>query len=127
MISSPFLRAIRIRALPGDSVPAYPGCLGEGGTLGMAVSRPPPSPRHRGPTVDESIPRRDPRVQDVAVALLRLDPADRQPLIRPLIALILRVAADGSGPTAAPGMPAHGDLPPPARTLADAPDAGALD
>ena len=70
--------------------------------MGMAVPRRPPSPRHRGPTVDESIRRRDPRVQDVAVALLRMHPADRQPFIRPLITLILRVAADGSGPTAAP-------------------------
>ena len=76
--------------------------------------------------MDESIRRRDPRVQDVAVALLRMDPADRQPLIRPLIALILRVAADGSGPTAAPGTPANGDLHPHARTLTTAPDAGEL-
>jgi hypothetical protein len=60
-----------------------------------------PSPRHRGPTVDESIRRRDPRVKDLAVALLRKHPADRQPLILPLLALILRVAADGSGPTSA--------------------------
>ena len=92
--------------------------------MGMAVSRPPPSPRHRGPTVDESIRRRDPRVPDVAVALLRMDPADRQPFLRPLIALILRVAADGSGPTSAPGTPANGDLHPHARTLTTAPDAG---
>ena len=91
--------------------------------MGLAVSRPPPSPHHRGPTVDESIRRRDPRVQDVAVALLRLDPADRQPLIRPLLSLILRVAADGSGPTAAPGAPANGDLHPHARTLTTAPGA----
>ena len=76
MISSSFLRAIHIMALPGDSFSAYHSCLGEGGIMGMAVSRPPPSPRHRGPTVDESIRRRDPRVQDVAVALLRMDPAD---------------------------------------------------
>jgi hypothetical protein len=59
--------------------------------------------------VDESIRRRDPRVQDVAVALLRMDPADRQPFIRPLIALITRGAAEGSGPTAAPGTAANGD------------------
>jgi len=73
--------------------------------------------------VDESIRRRDPGVQDVAVALLRMHPADRQPLIRPLIALIVRVAADGSGPTSAPGTPANGDLHPHARTLTTAPDA----
>ena len=89
--------------------------------MGMAVSRPTPSPRHRGPTVDESIRRRDPRVQEVAVALLRMDPADRQPFIRPLLALITRVAAEGSGPTSAPGTPAHGDLHPHARTLTTAP------
>ena len=62
--------------------------------------------------MNESIRRRDPRVQDLAVALLRMHPADRQPFIRPLIALILRVAADGSGPAAAPGTPANGDLHP---------------
>jgi hypothetical protein len=76
--------------------------------------------------VDESIRRRDPRVQDVAVALLRLDPADRQPLIRPLLSLILRVAAEGSGPTSAPGTPADGDLQHHARTLPIAPNAGEL-
>jgi hypothetical protein len=53
-------------------------------------------------------------VQDVAVALLGMDPADRRSLIRPLLALILRVAADGRGPTAARGTPANGDLHPPA-------------
>jgi hypothetical protein len=42
-------------------------------------------------------------VQDVAAALLRMDPADRRPFIRPLIALIMRVAADGNGPTPALG------------------------
>ena len=73
--------------------------------------------------MDESIRRRDPRVQDVALALLRMDPADRRPLIRPLLALILRVAAEGSGPTSAPGTLANGDLHPHARTLTIAPDA----
>jgi hypothetical protein len=62
-------------------------------------------------------------VQDVAVALLRLDPADRHPFIRPLLALILRVAADGSGPTSAPGTLANGHLHPHARTLTTAPGA----
>ena len=73
--------------------------------------------------MDESIRRRDPRVQDVAVALLRLDSADRQPFIRPLLALIARVAAEGSGPTSAPGTPANGDLHSRTRTLTTAPDA----
>jgi len=73
--------------------------------------------------VDETIRERDPRLQDVAVALLRMDPADRQAFIRPLIALIMRVAADGSGPTSAPGTPGNGDLHPNARTLTTAPDA----
>ena len=42
MIPSSFLRAIHIMVLPGDSFSAYHSCLGEGGTMGMAVSRPPP-------------------------------------------------------------------------------------
>ena len=68
--------------------------------MGMVVSRPPPSPRHRGPTVDESIRRRDPRVQDEARALLRMDPADRQPLTtdarsgRRLVRVITRAQTD---------------------------------
>lgn len=73
--------------------------------------------------MDESIRRRDPRVPDVAIALLRMDPADLQPFIRPLIALITRVAAEGSGPTSAPGTPANWDLHPHERTLTTAPDA----
>jgi hypothetical protein len=73
--------------------------------------------------VDELIRRCDPRVQDVAVALLRMDPADRQPFIRPLIALITRIAAEGSGPTSAPGTSVNWDLHPHARTLTTAPDA----
>ena len=73
--------------------------------------------------MDETIRERDPRLQDVAVALLRMDPANRQLFLYPLIALIMRVAAEGSGPTAAPGTPANGDLHPNARTLTTAPDA----
>jgi hypothetical protein len=46
-----------------------------------------------------------------------MDPADRRPLIRPLLALILRVAAETSGSTSVPGTPANGDLHPHARTL----------
>ena len=73
--------------------------------------------------MDESIRRRDPRVQEVAAALLRMDPSDRQTFIRPLIALIMRVAAEGRGPTWAPGTPVNGDLHPRAGTLMTAPDA----
>jgi hypothetical protein len=73
--------------------------------------------------VDESIRSGDPRLQEIAVAVLRMDPVDRQPFIRPLIALILRVAAENSGPTSAPGTQANGDLYPHARTLTTAPDA----
>jgi hypothetical protein len=73
--------------------------------------------------VNESIRRRDPRVQDVAVALLRMDPADRQPFIRPLIALIMGVAAEASGLTSAPDTPVNGDLHPHSPTLTTAPDA----
>jgi hypothetical protein len=82
-----------------------------------------PKSCHRGPPVDESIRNPELRLQEVAGALLRMDPADRQPFIRPLLALILRVAAEGSSPTSAPGTPAHGDLHPHARTLTTAPDA----
>jgi hypothetical protein len=61
--------------------------------------------------MEESIRSRAPGVQDVVVALLRMDPADRQPFIRPLIYLTMRVAADG-GPTSDPRTPASGDLHP---------------
>ena len=73
--------------------------------------------------MDERIRRPDPRVQDVTAALLRMDPSDRQAFMRPLIALIMRVAADGSGPTSAAGTLANGDLQPHPRTLTTAPDA----
>jgi hypothetical protein len=52
-----------------------------------------------------------------------MDPSDRQAFIRPLIALIMRIAVDGSGPTSPPGTPANGDLHPDPRTLTTAPDA----
>jgi hypothetical protein len=52
-----------------------------------------------------------------------MDPSDRQAFIRPFIALMMRAAADGSGPISAPGTPANGDLHPHARTLTNAPDA----
>jgi len=73
--------------------------------------------------VDESIRKPELRVQAVAAALLHMEPADRRRFIRPLLALILRLAAERSGPTAAPGTPANGDLHPHARTLTTAPDA----
>jgi hypothetical protein len=67
--------------------------------------------------VNETIRERDPRLQDVAVALLRMDHADRQPFIYPLIALIMRGAAEGSGSSSAPGTPGDEDLDPHSRTL----------
>ena len=73
--------------------------------------------------MDESIRRRDPRVQEVAAALLRMDPGNRKPLIRPLIALIMRDAAKCNGPTSAPCTPVNGDPDPHARTLTIALDA----
>ena len=121
--ASSFLRAIHIIALPRNSVGPYDRRHSKRHTMGIEARRLQPTGCHRGPTVDERIRRRDPRVQDVAGALLRMDPADRQPFIRPLIALILRVAADGSGPTSTPGTPAGGDLQPHPRTLTTAPDA----
>ena len=89
--------------------------------MGLAVSRPPPSPRHRGPTVDESIRRPELRVQAVAAALLHMDPADRRPFIRPLIALIERVAADGNSTILVASEPANGDRRPHARAFYDRP------
>ena len=73
--------------------------------------------------MDERIRRPDPRVQDVTAALLRMDPSDRQAFMRPLIALIIRVAAHGSGPTSAPDTLANGDLHPHPRSFTTAPDA----
>ena len=67
--------------------------------MGKTVSRPTPSPGHREPIVDESIRRPDPHVQDLARALLRMDPADRQPLIRRLIALIMHVEDESTDRT----------------------------
>jgi hypothetical protein len=73
--------------------------------------------------VDEGIRRPAPRVQDVAATLLRMHPSDRHAFIRPLIALITRIAVDGSGPTSAPGAPANGGLHPDPRAITTAPDA----
>jgi hypothetical protein len=121
-----FLRAIHIIALPRKSVGPYDRRHSKRHTLGIEARRLQPTGCLRGPTVDERIRRPDPRVQEVAAALLRMDPSDRHAFIHPLIALILRVAADGSGPTSAPGTPANGDLHPHARTLTTAPDAAEL-
>jgi hypothetical protein len=65
-------------------------------------------------------------VQEVAATLLNMDSSDREAFIHPLITLILRVAADGSRPTSAPGTPANEDLHLHARTLTTAPDAAEL-
>ena len=118
-----FLRTIHIIALPRKSVGPYERWHSKRHTLGIEARRLQPTGCLREPTVDERIRRPDPRVQDVSAALLRMDPADRQPFLRPLIALILRVAADGSAPTSAPGRPGNGDLHPHTRTLTTAPDA----
>jgi hypothetical protein len=117
------LRAIHIVALPRDSVRPYDYRLSKRHTMGIEARRLQPTGCHRGPTVDERVRRPDPRVRDVAGALLRMDSSDRHALVRPLIALIMRVAADGSGPTSAPGKPANGDLHSHPRTLTTAPDA----
>ena len=54
--------------------------------------------------MDETLRRPEPRVRDVAAALLPLNPPDRRAFIGPLIALIERVAADGVRPRTDPGM-----------------------
>ena len=118
-----FVRVIHIIALPRQCVGPYDRRHSKRHTMGIEARRLQPTGCHRGPTVDERIRRPDPRVQEVAAALLRMDPSDRQAFIRPLIASIMRVAADGSGPTSAPGTPANGDLHPHPRTLTTAPDA----
>jgi hypothetical protein len=123
MNASWFLRAIQIIALPRSSVRPYDHRLSKRHTMGIEARRLQPTGCHRGPTVDERVRKPDPRVQDVSAALLRMDPGDRRAFIRPLLALIMRVAADGSGPTSAPGTPANGDLHPHPRTLTTAPDA----
>ena len=71
--------------------------------------------------MDESIRRPELRVQVVAAALLRMDPADRRPFIRPLIALIERVAADGNRKILVASEPANGDRHPHARAIYDRP------
>jgi hypothetical protein len=107
-----FVRVIHIIALPRNSVRPYDRRHSKRRTMGIEARRLQPTGCHRGPTVDERIRRPDPRLQDVTAALLRMDPSDRQAFIRPLIALIMRVAADGSGLTSAPGTPDNGDLHP---------------
>jgi hypothetical protein len=72
--------------------------------------------------VRKAIRRRHPRVQDVAAALLRMDPAARQPFIRPFIDLVMRVTAVTGSPPLAPCTPANWDLYVDARTLTTAPD-----
>ena len=121
--ASPFLRAIHIMALPGHTAWPYDRRFGARHSRGTAAYRLRPTGCHRGPTVDESIRRPELRVQAVAAALLRMDPADRRPFIRPLIALIERVAADGNSTILVASEPANGDLHPHARTLTTAPDA----
>jgi hypothetical protein len=123
MNPSSFFRAIHIMALPGRAAWPYDRRFGARHSMGPAAYRLRPVGRHRGPTVDESIRWPELRVQAVAAALLRMDPAARRPFIRAIIALIERIAADGSGPTSAPGTSANGDLHPHPRTLTTAPDA----
>src|SRR5262249_31942031 len=103
-----FLRAIHIIALPRKFAGPYDRRHSKRHTLGIEARRLQPTGCLRGPTVDEIIRRPDPRLQEVAAALLRMDPSDRQAFIHPLIALIMRFAADGCGPTSAPGTPASG-------------------
>jgi hypothetical protein len=77
--------------------------------------------------VYERIRRPDPCVQEVAAALLRMDPCDRQAFIHPLIALIMHVWPTAADQPSAPGTPTNGVLRPRTQTLATAPDAGELE
>jgi hypothetical protein len=70
---------------------------------------------HRGPTVDGTLRRPEPRVRDVAAALLCLDSPDRRAFIGPPIVLIERVVADGERPRPDPGMSADADRAAPRR------------
>jgi len=121
MNPSSFFRAIHIMALPARAVWPYDRRFGARHSMGRAAHRLRPTGRHRGPTVDESIRRPALRVQAVAVALLPMGPAARSPFIRPLIALIERVAADGNSTILAASEPANGDRHPHARAIYDHP------
>ena len=121
MIPSSFLRATHIMALPGRAAWPYDRRFGARHSMGTAAYRLRPTSCHRGPTVDESIRRPELRVQAVAAALLPMDPADRRPFIRPLIALIERVASDGNSTILAASEPANGELYPHARATHDRP------
>ena len=121
MNASPFLRAIHIMTLPGHAAWPYDRRFGARHSLRHVAYRRRPTGCHRGPTVDESIRRPVLRVQAVAAALLPMDPADRRPFIRPLIALIERVASDGNSTILAASEPANGDLHPHARATHDRP------
>ena len=121
MNPSSFFRAIHIMALPGRAAWPYDRRFGARHSMGTAAYRLRPVGRHRGPTVDESIRRAKHRVQAVAAALLPMDPADRRPFIRPLIALIERVAADGNSTILLASEPANGDRHPHARAIYDRP------
>ena len=121
MNASPFLREIHIRALPGHAAWPYDRRFGARHSMGEVAYRLRPASCHRGPTVDESIRRPQLRVQAVAAALLLMDPADRRPFIRPLIALIEHVAADGNSTILVASEPANGDRHPHARAIYDRP------
>jgi hypothetical protein len=121
MNPSSFFRAIHIMALPDHTAWPNDRRFGVRHSPGKAAHRLRTPSCHRGPTVDESIRRPELRVQAMAAALLPMDAADRRPFIRPLIALIERVAADDNSTILAAGEPANGDRHPHARAIYDRP------
>jgi hypothetical protein len=110
--ASSFLRAIHIVALPGQAVRPYDRRPGERHSLRTEADRLLPRGCHRGPIVDESFRKPELRVQAVAAAVLHMEPADRRRFIRPLIALIERVASESNGTISVPSTPANRDLRP---------------
>jgi hypothetical protein len=110
MIASLFFRAIDIFALTGNFDPVYHHfSFGEARTMGIAVSSKPPLASQSGTTLNESIRRSGCVVQRFAATLREMYPAERRPLIEPLIALIERVVDRDQESISASSAPATGD------------------
>jgi hypothetical protein len=74
--------------------------------------------------VDESIRTPELRMRAVAAALLPIDSVNRRPFIRPLIALIERLAADSNNTILVASEPANAERHPLTRATFDRPLTG---